>query len=392
MKTFLSSPAQPRWLGWWFRISSTLLLTGVGLNGVALPTRTAEVTHQQSLHRPSPTAIAPSPQISPSPTAEPASQPTPPETPQPDPTPSPEPTTFPTFNSQQLDHQLQLYLQYLATKGRPDILIIGSSRALQGIDPIALQQTLNQHGYPNQNVFNFGINGATVQVVRFLLAELLRPEQLPRILIWADGARAFNSGRVDRTYENIQTSPGYQQLQAGQSPQLAPSSDAATSDELQRAGLQVVQQTFEPKQYFRKYPAVTGQYDGDYQAFTLSTGPQHQAMQELITLTRAQKVPLVFVNLPLTDIYLDPARRRYEQTFRRYKQHLADQGLLTFYDLGQQWPHRYEYFADPSHLNQVGAQVVAQDLGNRLAEYLEKRLGVPPLMLDEPAITRVSSE
>jgi poly-D-alanine transfer protein DltD len=115
-------------------------------------------------------------------------------------------------------------------------------------------------------------------------------------------------------------------------------------------------------------------------------------MQELITLTRAQKVPLVFVNLPLTDIYLDPARRRYEQTFRRYKQHLADQGLLTFYDLGQQWPHRYEYFADPSHLNQVGAQVVAQDLGNRLAEYLEKRLGVPPLMLDEPAITRVSSE
>jgi hypothetical protein len=271
-------------------------------------------------------------------------------------------------------------------------LIIGSSRALQGIDPIVLQQTLEQQGYPQQRVFNFGINGATVQVVRFLLAELLQSEQLPRMLIWADGARAFNSGRIDRTYEKIQLSPGYQQLQAGHPPQLATPSDAAVSDALQWAGLQVVKQTFDPKRYFRQYPAVAGQYDGDYQAFTLSDGPQHRAMNELITLTRGQKVPLVFVNLPLTDIYLDATRRRYEQTFRRYNQYFADRGLLTFYDLSQQWPQRYEYFADPSHLNQVGAQVVGRDLGNRLAEYLETRLGVPRLILDGPAVTRGSSE
>ena len=44
---------------------------------------------------------------------------------------------------------------------------------------------------------------------------LLTPEQLPKLIIWADGARAFNSGRVDKTYNAIATSVGYQHLAAG---------------------------------------------------------------------------------------------------------------------------------------------------------------------------------
>jgi hypothetical protein len=70
------------------------------------------------------------------------------------------PYRYPSLNSQQLDRQLQLYTQYLARFGQPDILIVGSSRALQGVDPIALQHALAKRGYPNLKIFNFGINGA----------------------------------------------------------------------------------------------------------------------------------------------------------------------------------------------------------------------------------------
>ncbi|NJN49730.1 MAG: SGNH/GDSL hydrolase family protein [Alkalinema sp. RL_2_19] len=82
------------------------------------------------------------------------------------------------------------------------------------------------------------------------------------------------------------------------------------------------------------------------------------------------------MNLPLTDIYLDAVRDRYERQFRRYKRDLSELGQLTFIDMSQQWPDRYDYFADPSHLNQHGAKAVAQLLGRRLALYFEVQLGV----------------
>ncbi|MEW6497994.1 MAG: DUF1574 family protein, partial [Cyanobacteriota bacterium] len=121
----------------------------------------------------------------------------------------------PSFNNPLLDEKLALYQQRLIQNGPPDVLIIGSSRALRGVDPIALQDALAAQGHPNVEVFNFGINGATAQVVDFTIRRLLTPEQLPKLIIWADGARAFNSGRVDLTYNAIATSEGYKQLEAG---------------------------------------------------------------------------------------------------------------------------------------------------------------------------------
>jgi hypothetical protein len=121
----------------------------------------------------------------------------------------------PSFNNQLLDQKLALYQQRLLKSGPPDVLILGSSRALRGIDPVALQDALAAQGYRNVEVFNFGINGATAQVVDLLIRRVLAPEQLPKLIIWADGARAFNSGRVDATYEAITSSKAYQQIQAG---------------------------------------------------------------------------------------------------------------------------------------------------------------------------------
>ncbi|MGB3757778.1 MAG: DUF1574 family protein [Rivularia sp. (in: cyanobacteria)] len=118
---------------------------------------------------------------------------------------------LPSFNARQLDEQLALYKQRIAKNGvPPDVLIIGSSRALRGVDPNALSKSLASQGYPDVDVFNFGINGATAQVVDFIIRRVLQPAELPKTIIWADGSRAFNSGRTDNTFDSISESPGYQ--------------------------------------------------------------------------------------------------------------------------------------------------------------------------------------
>ncbi|MBH8566519.1 DUF1574 family protein [Nostoc sp. CENA67] len=131
---------------------------------------------------------------------------------------------MPSFNVRQLDEQLALYRQRLAQSSNPpDVLIIGSSRALRGVDPVALSKALANQGYPDVDVFNFGINGATAQVVNFLISQVLEPSELPKLIIWADGSRAFNSGREDMTFNAIAASNGYKQ--ALQKTQVTPSSE-----------------------------------------------------------------------------------------------------------------------------------------------------------------------
>lgn len=127
---------------------------------------------------------------------------------------------FPSFNSEQFDRQVQLYLNYLAEYGTPDILIVGSSRALQGVDPLVLQETLAKRGYSNLKIFNLSLNGGTAQTTDWTLRYLLASNQLPRLIIWADGSRAFNHGRIDQTYKKIISSPGHQQLLAGVRPRV----------------------------------------------------------------------------------------------------------------------------------------------------------------------------
>lgn len=125
------------------------------------------------------------------------------------------------FSSDLLDEQLELYLSYVAAVGPPDVLIVGSSRALQGVDPKQLKQSLATNGRPGLKVFNFGVNGATAQVVDFQLRRLLKPDHLPQMILWADGVRAFNSGRDDRTFDSIVDSDGNKLLASGVRPKLA---------------------------------------------------------------------------------------------------------------------------------------------------------------------------
>jgi hypothetical protein len=327
---------------------------------------------------------------------------------------------FGSFNSQQLDRQLQRYSAYVAQYGVPDILIVGSSRALQGVNPLTLQQMLAQQGLEGLTVYNFGINGATAQVVDWVLRTLLPPEHQPQLLIWADGSRAFNSGRIDHTFNRLVDSKGYQQLMAGDRPplplpqglklaqvcidllpqssvarlpaphhptqapersplstcqrplklvirqtatQLTPTPVVPTAEVL---GFQVINTQFHPSQYFQRFPRVAGSFDGDYRNFTLE-GRQRRALERVVRWAETAKIPLIMVNLPLTNTYLDASRTFYDAQFRSQMQRLAKSQRFTFIDLAtlpSLTPNHY--FADPSHLNQAGAIAVSTQLGKAL--------------------------
>ncbi|MGB3268033.1 MAG: hypothetical protein WBA89_29285 [Microcoleus sp.] len=351
------------------------------------------------------------------------------------------------FSSDLLNEQLELYLSYVATVGPPDVLIVGSSRALQGVDPKQLKQSLAASGRPGLKIFNFAINGATAQVVDFQLRRLLKPDYLPQMIVWADGVRAFNSGRDDRTFNSIVDSQGSQLLAAGIRPKL-PSGEpkviprcykfpqpcgggggggdgifrrarasggqdarptikfisggtgilpvasntsilpvasntgilpvasnaaqpttvairqvSASANSIDSNGFMPLSARYNPNTYYQQRPYVSGRYDRDYENFNLG-GKQATAFNSVVAFTKTRKIPLIFVNLPLTDGYLDPARLRAEQQFRQRMQQLSQQKGFAFRDLSQRWPGRNDFFFDPSHLNRFGAIAVSRLLAS----------------------------
>lgn len=322
---------------------------------------------------------------------------------------------FPSLGSPRLNTQIRLYTAYLAAFGPPDVLIVGSSRSLQGIDPATLQAELAQQGYPNVRVYNFSVNGATAQVVDVMVRQVLRPDQLPDLIIWGDGSRAFNSGRTDATYSQIIASEGYQRLQQGDRPipykafasqsallcrnlddgSIHPSHTGISCDRLisepsrlrrwerdrlvlqrrwveqygdglNRLGFHVVTDVFNPSRYYQHYPRVPGAYDSNYVPFQLE-GVQTTATIRLSQYLQRQNIPLVVVNLPLADEYLDAYRQQRELQFRRHMIQLAQQQGFVFRDLSQAGLSRNSNFADPSHLNINGARAVATYLAQDAA-------------------------
>ena len=329
------------------------------------------------------------------------------------------------FNNSLLEQKLAQYQLRCLQHGVPDVLVVGSSRALRGINPQVLRRSLIDRGYPNPQIYNFGINGATAQVVDSILRQLLTIQQLPKLVIWADGARAFNSGRIDRTYETIASSERYRQLALmsgvkndNSSLLQAQSAVQNTYQEIDLAidrslaqvslayhhrdrlktwlqtkvplvkiadsrqeifriartninerdidfdGFLALDLQFDPTTYFDKYPKVTGSSDSDYANFQL-VGNQDRSLHQTIELLATHKIPLVFVNMPLSDIYLDKFRNQHEFIFKQYMQKLMDSHQLTFIDLDGLINKQYDLFSDPSHLNQYGASEVSKYLAKR---------------------------
>ncbi len=342
---------------------------------------------------------------------------------------------FPTLGSAVFDAQLAGYIDYVETHGTPDILIVGSSRSLQGIDPAALRYRLSGQGYDDLKVYNFSVNGATAQVVNFILSELL-PGDLPEVIVWGDGSRAFNDGRRDRTWESLVASEGYQAMLRGEKPVVASrdpeSAEGATEGtvegeavvaegiiaeaveaeavgaegilaeeaeteeaETEEAetnlmallrtavqnpqinksaassflgslglnpwGFAAVSDSFDPSVYYQAFPQVAGQYDGAYSPFTLQ-GDQTVALAQAAEFVRSQSSQLIFVNLPLSDSYLDAFRRNLENQFQQFLQTQSNLHSFQVVDLLTQLQGQSDLFADPSHINQRGAVAIAAQL------------------------------
>ena len=138
---------------------------------------------------------------------------------------------------------------------------------------------------------------------------------------------------------------------------IRPVSDLA--DAIDSNGFMPLSTRYNPNTYYNDRAYVSGQYDRDYEDFNLG-GKQAQAFNAVIAFIKSRKIPLVFIDLPLTDDYLDGTRRSSQQQFRQRMQQLSRQKGFAFRDLSQQWPNRNDYFFDPSHLNQFGAIAVSR--------------------------------
>ena len=324
------------------------------------------------------------------------------------------------FNISRFNEKLALLDWKTTTRKRsPDIIIVGSSRALRGIEPSTLEKELRNKGFKDISAFNLGLDGATAKVVNLQITQILPRPQLPRMIVWADGLRAFNSSRSDITYDEITASSGYKQLQQtlkeqGINPDplvtnkestknlsspiaqafttifattnnrqdvrnslvksfdrnthLLSNSEAiiaattpATAATLDKQGFVAFDVVFDPKTYFQKYPQVPGDYDLDYRNFDIN-GSQFDAFANVVDFCRRNNIQLVVVNMPLHTTYLDPIRTQYEATFNGRMQELSSREGFTYLDLSQAIPYKSEFFSDPSHLNKQGAIAIAQML------------------------------
>jgi hypothetical protein len=314
------------------------------------------------------------------------------------------------YNNPSLNTKLVLIDSYVTSIGEaPDVMIVGSSRALRGIDPHILEKSLAGRGYKGISVFNMGINGATAQVVNLQIAKILTRRQLPKLIIWADGVRAFNSNREDETFSAIASSSGYSQLEqllqnsghtktknASQLSEILSktlsdwlpayadrfqirsaivsdynrlttnfsSKDTALTDQslkIDSKGFASVDVQFDPQTYFKVYPYVSGENDLDYRKFDLN-GNQIEAFNALAEFCKHHQIKIIFVNMPMHDSYLDASRLGYEKVFKQRMQELSKRWDLTYIDFSTILRRQPKYFSDPNHLNRWGAIEVAKKL------------------------------
>ena len=324
------------------------------------------------------------------------------------------------FNIALFNEKLALIDWQITNKQRsPEVLIVGSSRALRGIEPSTLEKALINNGYKGISVFNLGIDGATAKVVNLQITQILSRPQLPRMIIWADGLRAFNSNRNDPTYDEITASNGYKQVQENlrnkgtnldplstngviATKSASPIAQAidiifATSSKRQEVRTSLVKNfdrnthmlsnsealiaanmpstvtaldskgfvafdvIFDPNTYFQKFPQVPGDYDLDYRNFE-TKGTQFEAFANVVDFCRRNNIELLVVNMPLHSSYLDAIRSRYEATFNHRMEELSRREGFTYLDLTQSIQNQAELFSDPSHLNKQGAIAIAQKL------------------------------
>ena len=105
---------------------------------------------------------------------------------------------------------------------------------------------------------------------------------------------------------------------------------------------------FNPATYYQDHAEVKGLYDGDYKDFQLE-GKQAEATRNLLTFTASKDVPVIFINTPLTDEYLDSYRTDAEETFSQHMVEISERSgdILSYRDFGAAMAQTLRLFFRP---------------------------------------------
>lgn len=91
----------------------------------------------------------------------------------------------------QFEVQWDLLEKYVGAHGGVDVIVIGNSAALMGIDPDALEKWYQQAGGGSIRVFNFGVEGVALESASEI-GQLLIQEYQPKAILFAGGIENFN--------------------------------------------------------------------------------------------------------------------------------------------------------------------------------------------------------
>jgi hypothetical protein len=143
--------------------------------------------------------------------------------------------------------------------------------------------------------------------------------------------------------------------------QLAAAASGEDLEAIDVNGFLPLASRFNSTTYYQKFARVTGINDADYAQFQMA-GSQASALKLTADYVKQQGGNLVFVNLPLSDDYLDADRRDREAQFQQFMIQSAANMGFTYRNLTELWKTEHDYFSDPSHLNRYGAYAVSQQL------------------------------
>jgi hypothetical protein len=106
---------------------------------------------------------------------------------------------FQAFGSNHIQFEIQLnkFKTFVAQKGKPDCLILGTSQSLRSIDPKIFSQTYLDQTGNNIRCYNFSVVGATLETT-YRLGEILVNQIHPQLLIIGTSFLDYTESRDQR--------------------------------------------------------------------------------------------------------------------------------------------------------------------------------------------------
>ena len=258
-----------------------------------------------------------------------------------------------------------------------DILCIGHSMSEMGIDKTLLEKIIHRP------VGKYCMNGAgTVERLVMLNHYLEEVKTPPKLLVYDVSARLFSGGLAKESYQlflpflnHSKVCTAFLRENLSGSALLFFSLSPLSRYENTRLG--AVQRGFAKDWKTRKNtqfdPAVFRKRVAAGNFWHISVEPSAvAAFEEMLRICRERKIKVLLAALPCADILNEAEPVKYRQVMTRLKKYCDENGNVVFFDCNPDFSSRYEFFADPIHLNPQGQKAVCAVLGKIIAKTLER--------------------